>query len=45
MARAGTDAVCADCLRRHCTIPLAVAHAIMDGAGVLIGVLIPLLRG
>lgn len=32
-------------LRFRRLVPLAVAHAIMDGAGVLIGVLIPLLRG
>ncbi|HEX7061783.1 MAG TPA: CPBP family glutamic-type intramembrane protease [Woeseiaceae bacterium] len=31
-------------LRLRRVIPLAIAHAIMDGASVLIGVLLPLLR-
>jgi len=31
-------------LRLRRPVPLAVAHALMDGAGVLIGVLLPLLR-
>ena len=26
-------------------VPLAISHALMDGAGVVIGVLVPLLRG
>jgi hypothetical protein len=29
---------------RPSVIPLAIAHALMDGASVLIGVLLPLLR-
>ena len=31
-------------LRLRRLIPLAIAHALMDGASVLIGVLLPLLR-
>jgi hypothetical protein len=31
-------------LRLRRVLPLAVAHALEDGAGVLIGVLLPLLR-
>jgi len=32
-------------LRVRRLIPFAIAHALMDGAGVLVGVLLPLLRG
>ncbi len=32
-------------LRLRRLVPLAIAHAVMDGASVLIGVLLPLLRG
>jgi hypothetical protein len=31
-------------LRLRRLIPFAIAHALMDGAGVLVGVLLPLLR-
>jgi hypothetical protein len=31
-------------LRLRRLVPLAIAHALMDGASVLIGVLLPLLR-
>ena len=30
--------------RKRWSVPPAIAHALMDGAGVLIGVLLPLLR-
>jgi membrane protease YdiL (CAAX protease family) len=32
-------------LRLRRLVPFAIAHALMDGAGVLIGVLLPLLKG
>jgi hypothetical protein len=32
-------------LRWRRLVPLAISHALMDGAGVVIGVLVPLLRG
>jgi hypothetical protein len=31
-------------LRLRRLVPFAIAHALMDGAGVLVGVLLPLLR-